>query len=271
MPVLVERGGVDEIDYADEGQGRPVVLIHSSVSGNRQWRALTEALSDRYRVLAVNLYGYGETTSWPAVEQQSLAAQAELIRGRVRRARRARADWSATPSAARSRSSPRSCWASAPCASCYSSPIPSTCSSRPGAAMRGARSRACASKCRAASPKATGRGARALRGLLAGRRRMERDAGEAPRRLRRVPAAQRLRMAGRDGRADPDRGLRGGHGAHARRERPRHAPPHPRDRRDPGRGLPGLVVPLPARGRPHGAADAARARQPDRAGVPRRG
>ena len=63
VPVL-SRAGL-RIDYADEGQGRPVVLVHSSVSGNRQWRTLTEALRDRYRVLAVNLYGYGETTPWP--------------------------------------------------------------------------------------------------------------------------------------------------------------------------------------------------------------
>jgi pimeloyl-ACP methyl ester carboxylesterase len=67
------------IDYADAGAGPPVVLIHSSVSGNRQWRALTEALRDRYRVLALNLYGYGETTPWPGTEPQSLAAQAELV------------------------------------------------------------------------------------------------------------------------------------------------------------------------------------------------
>jgi pimeloyl-ACP methyl ester carboxylesterase len=32
-------------------RGRPVVLIHGSVSGNRQWRALSEELRERYRVL----------------------------------------------------------------------------------------------------------------------------------------------------------------------------------------------------------------------------
>jgi len=67
------------VDYTDVGRGRPVVLIHSSVSGNRQWRALTDALCDRYRVLAVNLHGYGETPPWPPEEPQSLAAQAELV------------------------------------------------------------------------------------------------------------------------------------------------------------------------------------------------
>jgi pimeloyl-ACP methyl ester carboxylesterase len=68
-----------QIEYADDGSGRPVLLVHSSVSGNRQWRALTEELSDRYRVLAVNLYGYGETTPWAGPEPQTLAAQAELV------------------------------------------------------------------------------------------------------------------------------------------------------------------------------------------------
>jgi pimeloyl-ACP methyl ester carboxylesterase len=68
-----------KIDHTDEGHGPPVVLIHSSVSGNRQWRSLTEALTDRYRVLAVNLYGYGETTPWPAVAPQSLYAQAQIV------------------------------------------------------------------------------------------------------------------------------------------------------------------------------------------------
>jgi pimeloyl-ACP methyl ester carboxylesterase len=77
MPVLSIPGV--KIDYTDEGQGRPVVLIHSSVSGNRQWRALTDALSDRYRVLAPNLYGYGETSPWPGEAPQTLHAQARLI------------------------------------------------------------------------------------------------------------------------------------------------------------------------------------------------
>ncbi len=77
MPVLTK--GPLKIDYADEGQGQPVVLIHSSVSANRQWRALTEELKSRYRVLAVNLFGYGETTPWPGTSTQSLYAQAQLV------------------------------------------------------------------------------------------------------------------------------------------------------------------------------------------------
>lgn len=77
MPTL-SKGNL-KIDYTDDGRGEPVVLIHSSVSGNRQWRALIEALKDRYRVLAINLYGYGETTPWPSTAPQSLYAQAQLV------------------------------------------------------------------------------------------------------------------------------------------------------------------------------------------------
>jgi len=54
-----------KIDHTDDGSGPSVILIHSSISANRQWRALCDALKDRYRVIAVNLYGYGETTPWP--------------------------------------------------------------------------------------------------------------------------------------------------------------------------------------------------------------
>jgi pimeloyl-ACP methyl ester carboxylesterase len=77
MPVL-SKGSL-KIDHTDDGQGQPVILIHSSVSANRQWRALTEVLKDRYRVLAINLYGYGETTTWSGTSPQSLYAQAQLV------------------------------------------------------------------------------------------------------------------------------------------------------------------------------------------------
>ena len=77
MPIL-SKGSL-KIDHTDDGQGEPIVLIHSSVSANRQWRALTEVLKDRYRVLAINLFGYGETAPWPESSPQSLYAQAQLV------------------------------------------------------------------------------------------------------------------------------------------------------------------------------------------------
>lgn len=40
---------------------------------------MIEALKDRYRVLAINLFGYGETTPWPGNSPQTLYAQAQLV------------------------------------------------------------------------------------------------------------------------------------------------------------------------------------------------
>jgi pimeloyl-ACP methyl ester carboxylesterase len=76
MPVVTS--GKLTVDFTDLGRGEAVVLLHSSVSGNRQWRTLGDALADRYRVLALNLFGYGETTPWPDNTSQSLYAQARL-------------------------------------------------------------------------------------------------------------------------------------------------------------------------------------------------
>jgi pimeloyl-ACP methyl ester carboxylesterase len=80
MPIL--SIGSLKIDYTDDGQGQSVILIHSSVSANRQWRTLTEALKDRYRVLAINLFGYGETTRWPGQRRRPWASGWRLLRGR---------------------------------------------------------------------------------------------------------------------------------------------------------------------------------------------
>jgi pimeloyl-ACP methyl ester carboxylesterase len=77
MPI-VEHGSL-HIDLSDTGRGPPVLLAHSSVAGNRQWRRLAEQLSDRYRVLAPNLLGYGQTTPWPAERPQTVADAAQVL------------------------------------------------------------------------------------------------------------------------------------------------------------------------------------------------
>ena len=56
-----------------------VMLVHSSVSGARQWRRLMGDLKDQFRVRAVNLFGYGKTPPWPAETIQSLDDQPGLV------------------------------------------------------------------------------------------------------------------------------------------------------------------------------------------------
>jgi pimeloyl-ACP methyl ester carboxylesterase len=81
MPVI-EHNGL-QLDHITAGeQGPPVMLLHSSVSGNRQWRKLIALLSSRYRVIAPNLRGYGATTPWPLAARgakQTLLDAAEVV------------------------------------------------------------------------------------------------------------------------------------------------------------------------------------------------
>lgn len=76
MPIL-EGDGL-AVDYLEEGVGPATVLLHSSVSGNRQWRRLVETLAPEYRCVAPNLRGYGQTPAWPALRRQTLADAAEV-------------------------------------------------------------------------------------------------------------------------------------------------------------------------------------------------
>jgi pimeloyl-ACP methyl ester carboxylesterase len=69
-----------QVDFLEAGSSGPLVmLVHSSVSGARQWRRLMDDLKDRFRVRAVNLFGYGKTPPWPAETTQSLDDQARLV------------------------------------------------------------------------------------------------------------------------------------------------------------------------------------------------
>ena len=73
-----------KVDYLEAGSCGPVVmLVHSSVSGARQWRRLTDELKDQFRVRAVNLFGYGKTPPWPAETTQSLDDQRHDVARRL--------------------------------------------------------------------------------------------------------------------------------------------------------------------------------------------
>jgi pimeloyl-ACP methyl ester carboxylesterase len=78
------NSSVTRPDFLEAGaSGHLVVLIHSGASGARQWRRLMDDLKDRYRVRAVNLFGYGATPPWLADATQSIADQARLVEGAI--------------------------------------------------------------------------------------------------------------------------------------------------------------------------------------------
>lgn len=67
------------MDFVEAGSGPVAMLVHSSVSGARQWRRLIDDLKADHHVRAVNLYGYGKTPAWPEGARQSLDDQARLV------------------------------------------------------------------------------------------------------------------------------------------------------------------------------------------------
>ncbi len=68
------------VEYIEKGSGHRVILLHSTVATNKQWKKLIELLSDDYNLVAPNLYGYGKTDSWNSKKLQTLKDQAEIIR-----------------------------------------------------------------------------------------------------------------------------------------------------------------------------------------------
>jgi len=60
--VELHAGGASVVLH-DEGEGEPVVLVHSSGMSARQFKLLRAALSE-WRVLAPDLIGYGESAPW---------------------------------------------------------------------------------------------------------------------------------------------------------------------------------------------------------------
>ncbi len=60
MPILSTENF--KIYYTKEDVGQTIILIHSSKSNNQRRRLLVNSLKDRFHVLAINLFGYGQTS-----------------------------------------------------------------------------------------------------------------------------------------------------------------------------------------------------------------
>jgi pimeloyl-ACP methyl ester carboxylesterase len=73
----IERKGA-RIAYAATGSGETVLLLHATASTGAQWQALSERLGSDCRVLAPDLYGYGESDHWPGHGPFALAEEADL-------------------------------------------------------------------------------------------------------------------------------------------------------------------------------------------------
>jgi 3-oxoadipate enol-lactonase len=56
----IEINGIN-IDYTDEGKGTPVILVHAFALNQTMWDAQVTALQDRYRVITVDMRGFGNS------------------------------------------------------------------------------------------------------------------------------------------------------------------------------------------------------------------
>lgn len=63
----------------DRGEGVPVVLLHSSMSSKEQWYKLGENLRTHYRVIAIDLYGYGGSGFPPSPDTFTLSDEVSRV------------------------------------------------------------------------------------------------------------------------------------------------------------------------------------------------
>jgi pimeloyl-ACP methyl ester carboxylesterase len=65
--------------FREAGNGANVVCLHSSAASSAQWRPLMDQLSDKYRVLAVDLYGEGKSPPWTSARDCTIDDELELL------------------------------------------------------------------------------------------------------------------------------------------------------------------------------------------------
>jgi pimeloyl-ACP methyl ester carboxylesterase len=80
LAVRRARVGDVVIAYRDVGAGPPLVLLHGCPFSSFMWRHVIAALADRYRCLAPDLLGLGDTET-PRGADWSLPAQAAAVSG----------------------------------------------------------------------------------------------------------------------------------------------------------------------------------------------
>ena len=79
MPELSFRGR--RVAYLDQGTGVPVVLLHAGGSSGKQWLKTASFLDDRFRAVAPDLWGFGQTEGWTGEGNLTHDHQALLVVG----------------------------------------------------------------------------------------------------------------------------------------------------------------------------------------------
>jgi len=72
------------LSYEENGAGPVALLIHGSPGNAKAWARVGERLGNRFRVIAPDLPGYGETTRQPPGDEPDVRYACQLIEGLVR-------------------------------------------------------------------------------------------------------------------------------------------------------------------------------------------
>jgi pimeloyl-ACP methyl ester carboxylesterase len=67
------------VHVTEAGAGPPVIFVHASTLTSGQWARYTPRLSQRHRVLAPDLLGYGRSDPWPDPDRFALAEDAAIV------------------------------------------------------------------------------------------------------------------------------------------------------------------------------------------------
>ncbi len=82
MPQLTVDGV--QVYYREQGAGPVAVLLHCGMSSSAQWQSVADKLSERYRLVMPDIFGYGEAEPWPGPpEQRTNEREAVLMRGLI--------------------------------------------------------------------------------------------------------------------------------------------------------------------------------------------
>lgn len=71
--------------YTEAGKGEAVVLLHAGGTSSAHWRKIVPQLQGRFRVVAPDLIGFGETESWSGERELTHDDQAALVLGVIER------------------------------------------------------------------------------------------------------------------------------------------------------------------------------------------
>jgi len=83
-PMRTQASTPERLGYFVAGDGATVVLLHSSLGSKMQWSALAERLV-RYRVIAIDLCGYGDNALPARTTSFSLDDEVRLVHDRLER------------------------------------------------------------------------------------------------------------------------------------------------------------------------------------------